>query len=168
VIRHGVAEDKEAFARTGKDDSLRPLTASGKREMRLVVKGLKVAAPRIAVLASSRLVRARQTAAIVAEEYRIDDVVELDALAPDSSPNALLEWLRDVDRQVDARDAVAIVGHEPHLSSVVTWLMSGQNESRVALKKGGVCRLDFDARPTAGHGELQWLMTPEHLRRLGR
>ncbi|HEY2027219.1 MAG TPA: phosphohistidine phosphatase SixA [Gemmatimonadaceae bacterium] len=168
VIRHGVAEDKDAFARTGEDDSLRPLTASGKREMRFVAKGLKAAAPKIAVLASSRLVRAQQTAAIVADEYGIDDVVALDALAPETPPSALLEWLRDVDNQADAREVVAVVGHEPHLSSVVSWLMTGETESHVALKKGGACRVDFDTRPTAGRGELRWLMTAEHLRRLGR
>ena len=166
VIRHGAAEDKDAFARTGQDDGLRPLTKNGKREMRLVARGLKVVAPTIAVLASSRLVRARQTAAIVAEEYGIDVVEEIDALVPDARPNELLEWLRKIDQRVDAGDAVGIVGHEPHLSSVVTWLMSGQTESRIVLKKAGACRLDFAARPTAGRGELRWLMAPEQLRRM--
>ncbi|HEY2025527.1 MAG TPA: phosphohistidine phosphatase SixA [Gemmatimonadaceae bacterium] len=166
VIRHGAAEDKDAFARTGQDDGLRPLTKSGKREMRLVARGLKVVAPRIAVLASSRLVRAQQTAAIVAEEYGIGDIEEIDALAPDAPRNELLEWLREIDKRADTGDAIAIVGHEPHLSSVVTWLMTGQTESRIVLKKGGACRLDFAGRPTAGRGKLRWLMGPDELRRM--
>ncbi|MDB4881500.1 MAG: putative phosphohistidine phosphatase, SixA [Gemmatimonadetes bacterium] len=167
VIRHGIAEDQEAFARTGKDDSLRPLTKSGKREMRFVATGLKRVAPKMAVLASSRLVRAQQTAAIIAAEYSIDDVTELDALAPDARPTALLKWLRALDEELYASGPVAVVGHEPHLSGLVTWLLTGQTESRLVLKKGGACRVDFAARPAAGKGELRWLMTPAQLRLIG-
>lgn len=167
VIRHGIAEDRDAFARTGQDDSLRPLTKAGKREMVLVAKGLNVAAPEIAALASSKLVRAQQTAAIIAEEYGIDDIAELDALAPDARPNALLKWLRELDDSGDVRGPVAVAGHEPHLGTLVTWLLAGQTESRVVLKKGGACRLDFASRPAAGGAELRWLMTPVLLRRLG-
>lgn len=164
VIRHAVAEDKEAFARTGKDDRLRPLTKSGKREMELVAQGLKVAAPEIDVLATSPLVRAKQTTAIVAKAYGIEDLVELEALAPEASPNALLKWLREHD---EARGPVAVVGHEPHLSTLVTWLLTAQSEPCIVLKKGGACRIDFASRPAGGGGELRWLMTPALLRKLG-
>jgi phosphohistidine phosphatase len=167
AIRHGVAENREAFARTGKDDRLRSLTKRGKREMRLVARGLTVVAPRIAVLASSWLVRAQETAATVAEAYGLDDVIELDALAPDARPNVLLKWLREVGEQGDEGGAVAIVGHEPHLTSAITWLMTDQTDSRVVLKKGGACRLDFAERPAAARGALRWLMTPAQLRRIG-
>lgn len=166
VIRHAVAEDREVFARTGQDDDLRPLTAEGKREMERVAKGLTFAASEIAILASSKLVRAQQTAAIVAKAYGIQRIVELDALAPDASPKALLEWLRGIHDKDEPRGAVAIVGHEPHLSEVAAWLLTGE-KARIALKKGGACRLDFDSRPAAGRAELRWLMTPSLLRRLG-
>lgn len=163
VIRHGLAGDKEEFARTGMDDSLRPLTAEGKREMVLVAKGLKVAARDIDVLASSPLVRAKQTAAIVAEAYRIEHVEEVDALAPDAPPEKVLRWLRARGND----EVVAVVGHEPQLGVLVTWLLSGQRETRIVLKKGGACRVDFASSPAAGRGVLRWLMTPVQLRALG-
>ena len=163
VIRHGFAGDKEEFARTGKDDSLRPLTAEGKREMALVAKGLKAAAREIDVLASSPLVRAHQTAAIVAEAYRIEHVEEVDALAPDAPPENLVRWLRTRGND----EVVAVVGHEPHLGVLVTWLLSGELETRVVLKKGGACRVDCASPPARGGGVLRWLMTPVQLRALG-
>ena len=163
VIRHGIAEDKDTFARSGKDDSQRPLTAEGEREMALVAKGLKATAREIDVLASSPLVRARQTAAIVAGAYRIQRIEEIDALAPDAEPDALLPWLRGRgDREV-----VAVVGHEPHLGRLVAWLLTGQTEMSVVLKKGGACRVDFASRPACGEGELRWLMTSAQLQRIG-
>jgi phosphohistidine phosphatase len=166
VIRHGIAEDKEAFAKTGKDDSLRPLTKRGEREMRLVAKGLKCTT-KIGVLASSELVRAQQTAAIIAREYGLEEVTVLEALAPDARPNAVLKWLRELDRESADTEPVAVIGHEPHLSGLVTWLLTRQSESRIVLKKGGACCVGFAARPAAGRGELRWLMTPTQLRLLG-
>ena len=40
VVRHGPAGDREEWERTGKDDSLRPLTAKGKKEVRKAAAGL--------------------------------------------------------------------------------------------------------------------------------
>jgi hypothetical protein len=51
---------------------------------------------------------------------------------------------------------------------LVTWCMTGQVESRVALRKGGACLLEFSARPAAGGATLQWALTPSQLRRIGR
>lgn len=39
VIRHGIAMDKDEFARTGQSDDLRPLTAEGMSEMNRVAEG---------------------------------------------------------------------------------------------------------------------------------
>ena len=161
VIRHAIAEDREEFAGLRKDDALRPITRDGAREMERNVDGLRVAVPRIDRLASSRLVRARQTAAIVGAAYGLTEVPALDALAPEHPPDAILEWLR----QLPDLDVVAIVGHEPHLGILVTWLLTGQQASCLVLKKGGACFLELDRlQPRAGR--LRWLLTPSQLRHL--
>ncbi|HEX4469200.1 MAG TPA: phosphoglycerate mutase family protein, partial [Gemmatimonadaceae bacterium] len=66
VIRHAIAEDKERFAASGRNDDLRPLTEEGRSKMRRAAQGLRTVVGRIAHLASSPLVRARETAEIVA------------------------------------------------------------------------------------------------------
>ncbi len=41
LIRHGRAEDRGRFSRTGRDDSLRPLSAGGRRRLHSAMPGLK-------------------------------------------------------------------------------------------------------------------------------
>ena len=69
VVRHAIAEQREEFAPTGKDDSQRPLTHDGRRKMRRGAVGLRAVVPAIDVLATSPLLRAVQTAEILAAVY---------------------------------------------------------------------------------------------------
>jgi phosphohistidine phosphatase len=163
LIRHGIAETREDFASTGEDDSRRPLTKRGQERMEENVKGLLQVVSTIDVLASSSLLRAVQTAAIVAKAYGGIPVTTVPALQPDSAPQDFLAWLR---RQHSAQ-LVAAVGHEPHLGLLATWLMTGHSESRIALRKGGACLLELASRPEKGTAVLQWALTPRQLRRIG-
>ena len=163
VIRHGVAEEREEFAATGKDDSLRPLTKEGRWKMERGAKALRHALPSLNVIATSPYTRAAQTAKIVAAAYDDVDVERLDALTPDGRPQAFLTWLRGRE----SNDRVAAVGHEPHLGSLVYWLLTGEAiERRIAMKKGGACLLELDPKSRAGKATLIWSLTPSLLRRL--
>lgn len=164
AIRHAIASDRDAFARTGKDDALRPVTREGARKMKAAARGLRRLVDRIDVIAASPLTRAQQTASIVAEAYGELPTLTVPALAPDSNPEALARWLR----QQSSAAVVAVVGHEPHMGEVVTWFMTGHEESRVAFRKGGACLLELGKRARAGEAVLQWALTPSQLRRLGR
>jgi phosphohistidine phosphatase len=164
VIRHAIAEDQTEFARTGREDSERPLTAEGRDKMRRGNAGLRRIVPRIDLLASSPYTRARQTAELVGEGYGIDDIKTVDALVPDGALQDVQSWLQ---RKSSAK-VVAIVGHEPQLGELVTWLMSGLREGRVEMRKGGAALLEFDGQPGPGVGMLQWLLTAGQLRDLGR
>src|SRR5258708_2037921 len=55
IIRHAIAEDREDFARTGKDDSLRPISDEGKKKMKQGARGLRPLVPEIVLLAPSPL-----------------------------------------------------------------------------------------------------------------
>ena len=66
IVRHAVAEDRERFAATGRGDAERPLTRKGRREFRKVARGLREALPSLDLIASSRLARAIETAAVLA------------------------------------------------------------------------------------------------------
>jgi len=160
IVRHGIAEDKREFAKTGKSDDLRPLTAEGRTKMTHSADGLREIVPEISLLATSPFVRARESAEILAHAYGIEIKSTPDVLTPDGSFDEFVEWAGDRAEQ----DVLTIVGHEPHLSTLATWLISGGSDSRIELKKGGACLLTFDGAPTAGTGTLDWLLHPSHLR----
>ncbi|HEX7981388.1 MAG TPA: phosphohistidine phosphatase SixA [Gemmatimonadaceae bacterium] len=161
VIRHAIAQEREEFAPTGRDDSLRPLTDRGKAKMKRAAAGLRELVPEINVLAASPFTRAQQTARIVADEYDGLRVLTTSSLEPDSELDEFAEWLRS-----RRGDVVAVVGHEPHLGTLVTWLMTGIEESRVPLRKGAACLLEFPAKPARGTARLHWALTASQLGRL--
>jgi phosphohistidine phosphatase len=107
-------------------------------------------------------VRAQQTAGIVAEAYGGIRVATTPSLRPDSAPSEFLAWLK-----AQQGDVIAVVGHEPHLGMLVTWLLTGLADSRLPLRKGGACLLELAARPREGAAQLQWALTASQLRRMG-
>lgn len=164
VVRHAIAEDREEFARTGKPDEERPLTREGRRRFEKGARGLRKLAPSLDLLATSGLVRAKETAELLAAAYDHLRTVRVAELAPEAKPAALVPWLRAQHR----RDTVAVVGHEPHLSALVELLLAGGPSGFVELKKGGACLVSLPKPAAAGGGELRWLLTPAQLRSLGR
>jgi phosphohistidine phosphatase len=164
VVRHAIAEDREAFARTGKPDEERPLTEAGRKKLEKGARGLLRLVPAIDLLATSPLVRASQTAEVLLGAYGRVTTVRIAELAPASKPAELLPWLHAQRR----RSTVAVVGHEPHLSALVELLLVGKSAGFLEVKKGGACLLSFARAPAAGGGELRWLLTAAQLRRLAR
>lgn len=160
VIRHAIAMDREEFAESGQPDSERPLTDFGRRRMRKNLRGLRRLVDTPEVIGTSPYPRAAETAGIVAEGFGIETIERLDVLTPDHDPADLLPWLSQ-----QSRDAtVAVVGHDPHLGLLITWLVSGRASSNVELKKGGACLLHLGDRLEAGTAVMRWLLTPKHLR----
>jgi phosphohistidine phosphatase len=163
MIRHAIAEDREEFARTGEPDDKRPLTKGGIRRMERIVVGLKQIVPKIDVVATSPLTRATQTADIIGNAFRVSGAEVIPALLPGAKPEDFASWARNYTR----KGVVAAIGHEPYLGSLVTWLIGGKGESRVELKKGGACLIEFDDAVGPGLATMCWLATPRMLRRLG-
>ena len=163
VIRHAIAEDRATFARTGQDDAQRPLTADGRERMALAARGLRSLVDSLDLIAASPLTRARETAEIVADEYGGLPVETSVALAPGRPPEEVVEWLqhhRELNR-------VAVIGHEPDLSDLVSVLLLDEGTSFFVFKKGGACLLDFTGRIGPGDATLRWLLRPKQLRALG-
>lgn len=161
VVRHAIAEDSEAFAVTGRDDALRPLTEDGIRKMRRAVRGLRQLVPSIDLLAASPLTRAAQTAEIVRAEYDMPGIQTTSSLEPDATVEEVVEWLGTLDA-----GTVAVVGHEPQLGRLVTFLIGGGDRTGVELKKGAAALLDSDGHPAPGDARLVWSIPPTVLRDL--
>ena len=131
--------------------------------MARAASGLRALVPKLDLLAASPLVRAQQTAKIVAKEYGIDVGETTPALEPDASAAVFAKWLATHA----ARDIVAVVGHEPQLSMLVTRLMGGPPDPRVEFKKGGAALLEFTGASVSDGAKLLWLQTPKSLRAIG-
>ena len=161
IVRHGEAES--AASTTDADDSARRMTEQGRRQMRRAVDGLVKILPDIDAIATSPLVRAVQTARILAAAYKIRKPVRLSALAPAGDRESTLTWLLEQGEN----DTVALVGHEPHLGLLASWLLAAPLNHFVEFKKGGACLMAWPDSPAAGTAWLRWALTPGQLRKLG-
>lgn len=162
VIRHAIAQERPDAEETGPDDARRQLTRRGRRRFERGVRGIRRAQPRIDVLATSPLARATETAEIVRRAYDLDDVEVLPQLAPGADPALLVAWLRGRSRDA----VVAVVGHEPGLSTLVAHLLAGDRDGLILLRKGGACLLELGDEPAPGRAKLRWLATASMLRKL--
>jgi phosphohistidine phosphatase len=162
AIRHAIAEDKDEFAKTGKDDRERPLSKEGRTKMRKAAAGLRTVVGHIDILASSSLVRAVETTEIVRPAFGGIAFSQIAALEPEKPVADVLEWLR----MQPAGATVAIVGHEPQLGVLVSWLLTGQDKSFVKLRKGSATLLQFAQNIDAGAATLLWMLKPSQLRAL--
>ncbi len=165
ILRHGIAEDEAPKG----DDRARRLTSRGRAKMRAVAQGMHALGLRSDVILTSPLVRAVETAAIVAEVYGGKPAPqELPALAAGIPPAETARALRPFVRH----DHVMIVGHEPGLSGLASLLLTGSPTAvSIELKKGGLIALDtgqlLRASGSAATGAtLLWHATPRQLRRM--
>ena len=162
VLRHAIAEE---VGPEGTDGSRR-LTPGGRRKLRAAAAGMRTLGLGFEAILTSPLVRAVETAAIVAEAFASKPVPrELGALEPGVPPVETVRALHAFARF----EHVAVVGHEPGLSSVVALLLTGSPDGlRLVLKKGGLVALEVQDAGRGGGGTLRWMLTPRQLRRLGR
>ena len=162
VVRHAIAEDAAEWARNHPDDAGRPLTSEGKKKMKRVAEALRTLVPEIQLLATSPFTRAVQTAEILAAAYGGPDPVVVPVLAPAQSADDVTRWLAGERRH----DTVAIVGHEPGLGRVASWLLARSERSFIEIKKGAALLLSFPDAVDAGAATLVWSLTPAQLRAL--
>jgi phosphohistidine phosphatase len=159
VIRHGLAAEREPSL----PDEDRALTVEGRRRVKRAARGLARLVPRLDCLATSPLRRAHQTAELVARRYDGLEPRLVAELSPQVPLERLMEWLS----ARDPGETLALVGHEDRLSRLVGWLMSGQPESRLVLKKSGACLLRIAGPCQPGGALLEWLLTPSQLTEIG-
>lgn len=131
--------------------------------MAVGAEGLVRVVPHLDVIASSPLVRAVQTADILARAYGHERVERVAALAPGGDFDAVVEWLEGHEPTA----AVAVVGHEPDLSELASYLLLHTPAPFFSFKKGGAALLEFEGMIGPGEAELRWLLAPKHLRTLG-
>lgn len=155
-VRHAIAAERgDAWP----DDSKRPLTDEGASRMRKAARGLARLDVGIDVILTSPLVRARQTADILASALDPrPSIVTIESLAPGAGYTA---FVADLEKHA-RKSRIAVVGHEPGLGELAARLIGSRHA--IEFKKGAVCRIDLDQIPSAGPGHLRWFLTPRMLR----
>jgi phosphohistidine phosphatase len=163
IVRHAIAKE----VAPGGGDRERPLSAEGRTKMRVAARGLRLLVPALGTIAASPLRRATATAELLSEAFADLPIEVVEPLAPGADYRALLPWLdRRWREQTDV--TVAVVGHQPGLGELASWLLAPSAHSFLEFKKGGAALLDFgDSAPRAGAAYLCWLLEPAHLRSLG-
>jgi phosphohistidine phosphatase len=156
LLRHAAAEDHSDSGR----DADRTLTEDGHRRAREVGRGLAELEPGIDLILTSPYARARQTAEPVARALRLGDSLrETQALEPSSDPEEILEEVRS-----EKAEGVLLVGHEPHLGSLLGRLVAGGPGLEIPMRKASVARLSW---PGSGTATLRAILPAKLLARLG-
>jgi phosphohistidine phosphatase len=158
ILRHAEAE---AHSPTGLDAD-RALTDAGTKRMKLVARAISRMEPGFDAVFVSPLLRARQTAEPIATACRFKGEVTItEALVPGADPAIVLEEL-----EASGCSSALVVGHEPHLGSLVGRLVSGRRDVEVPMKKAALAVFEIHAHVGAGHAELKSYLPPRLLERL--
>ena len=101
----------------------------------------------------SPLARSKETAELLVKRLCAEaKLTQIDGLEGDDDPAILAGRLKT------RRTSVAIVGHEPHLSALLSLLIAGTPEPpKFILKKSAVVALDR----TNGNYAVRWQISPE-------
>ena len=158
VMRHGPAEAR----RGGMVDADRALTVEGRAETASVARGLARTGARPALILTSPLVRARQTAELVAQQLLDGEGVTLsDVLLPGAGLDPLVHQLR-----VATNDTL-IVGHNPEMATFAGQCISPAATTHIDLSTAGVVCVAFEGAPALGEGTLRWYLRRAQLAALG-
>jgi phosphohistidine phosphatase len=163
LLRHGIAVEPgtPGYAQ----DADRSLTPEGERKLGRIAEAMSALDLSFDLILSSPYLRARQTAEIVAEALDARRKLELsDSLTPGGSTKKLVELLNHLQ---PSPESVLLVGHEPHLSGLISLLVSGDASLAVVMKKGGLCKLSTDSLEHGRCAVLEWLLTPKQMALMG-
>ncbi len=157
-LRHGVAVEPNEW--TGRDFE-RPLTREGIGRMEREARAIAELSLDLEAIVTSPLLRARQTAEIVASRLKLQDALVLDdRLAGGFDVKSCAAILAD---HADAR-ALMLVGHEPAFSLTVGSLAG---DASIEIKKGALAGIELSG-PSSTHGTLFCLIPPKVLAALGK
>ena len=151
LIRHAHAVDGGGL----RDDD-RPLSKDGRKQALDVGAALARQKVRLGRIVASPLVRAVETAELVAVSLGFEGGLEVhDALRPDGGWKHLV---RELLEPHDDHEPLALVGHEPSIGHFLSKLLQ---QKGLSMSKGAVVRLDWhDAERPAN---VVWTLSPKRL-----
>lgn len=138
-------------------DEDRPLSEKGEEQARMLAHTLQRRGVELDLILSTPLLRARQTAEVIIDEWSASTPPELkvsERITPECKPRKLAKTLRGL-----LPDRVGVVGHQPDLGNWAAWLIGCKN-AYLDFAKGGVAHISWERELSKGSGALLWLITP--------
>ncbi len=156
LVRHGAAYSKE-------EDPERHLNDEGLNQCRLTGKALKRLDSMFDLIVSSPMVRARQTAGIIAEKvgYPNKEIKITETLQPTTDPKDTISFLNDL---TDIK-RVLLAGHLPLLGNLASLLLNKFSEISFHFETGTVCLIEVEI-PITYTGDFRWFLAQKHLKLL--
>jgi len=142
---------RHAEAEAGEPDLGRRLTAKGLKQAQRMAEWLDGRLPDTTRVLSSPADRAQQTALALKRKFRT-----VDELAPGATTSAVLAaagW-------PDARESVLVIGHQPTLGEVSSFLLAG-DELPWSIRKGAVWWLSNRVRDGVSTVVLKVVIGPD-------
>ncbi|MEY3143040.1 MAG: hypothetical protein RLY21_1533 [Planctomycetota bacterium] len=178
LIRHAKAFERDALQ--WPDDSRRPLTEEGARDFRRLAKRLGRLVPAVELVESSAFERAWATAEILRDRAGWPKPRRSERLEPGGDEGLGRDRMQALARSIAAMHAlrtVVWVGHEPMLSCLASYLLTGSIDAvKIDFAKGAALALRFeplvhaatpaDASSVIGHARILWMLTPRMVRRM--
>ena len=156
LLRHGIAVEREEHSGP---DGERALTSEGRRKVRHVAQAMRAMRLSFDIIFSSPLVRALQTAEIVAGTLRLKRRLQLTEHLAGAPVAEQISWLRNL-RPAPGR--VLLVGHEPNFSELTSTLLTGRELMAINFKKAGLCKVSVE-NPGPKGATLEWFLTPKQM-----
>ncbi|MGH2355693.1 MAG: SixA phosphatase family protein [Chloroflexota bacterium] len=159
LVRHAIAFGRDP--QVWPDDRERPLTPRGMKRFRRAARGLRRLVPAVDLALSSPYVRAWQTAELLQMAAAWPAPVACEALEAGHPPADVLSALQPHA----TAGAVALVGHEPGMHELASFLLIGDaSRAYVEFKKGGVACFRLENGLDPGAADLLWVAPPRLLR----
>lgn len=155
LVRHAAAVDPEEFKGP---DLERPLTPEGAKKARRLLRAVAGLYPELGAVLCSRARRAVETAKILADCAGVK-VTESELLNPGCT---FKDLARALTRLPKRPDCVAVVGHEPDFSHILSDMVAG-GTLRVEVKKASCIEVEVNH---LYKGELKAVLPPAVLMRV--
>ncbi|HEV2863308.1 MAG TPA: histidine phosphatase family protein [Pyrinomonadaceae bacterium] len=153
LLRHAESGLREQGLR----DFDRPLNGRGREAAPLVGRFIRKRGLRVDLMLSSPAVRARQTADLVREAAGLSADLLYDERIYEADAARLLE----VVTQAESADALMLVGHNPGMEELLTFLTGEERHMTTAAL--ACVLLDVEKWAEARAGRLEWLVRPREL-----
>lgn len=153
---------RHAEAESGTDDFARNLTEAGRSDARRMGQLIVATGWKLAAIKHSPLIRAKQTADVLAETLQRKELMNQEMLLspgvdPEAAASKLLEY--------GANDVILWVFHAPDVNRFASYLL-GVPERALYVPPGTVIALNISLPPAAGNAVLIWAMQPEYIKKL--
>jgi phosphohistidine phosphatase len=154
-LRHASAGDSKLNPATDDERALDKLGIEQSHNVGLALAALKIS---FDAILCSPLLRAQQTAKIVAEEIsHKDKIVTEPALVPGGS----YEQFQEILRRHESKASLLVVGHNPSMTEFLNKLLIGEDgPDAVEVKKATIAKVEKDG----DRAMLKWCLPPKVLR----